>query len=243
MPIALRGTSIFVLILAPLFACTASEEPPPGDAAVNDAGRATNDAAPAADAETIRDADETRDAELDGGAADEGVADTGEADSGENDSGESDSGVPAVFTLISSAFVEGAMIPPDHACPDPDVQPELEWMNPPAGTMSYVLVLIDDTIDFTHWVAYNIPATTTSLPQAASDDGLLPAGAEEAMAYCRRYCGPCPGNQHQYTFRVYALDVATINFTLSGRIDGADLQMALGANTLGLATLTGTYTP
>lgn len=240
MVFARRLTVLASLLL--LTSCSSSDDSS-SDAAVGDATFAdasatdggARDALPNADADSFEDAEVAPDAEA--------APDASEPDATGEDASAEDASEPLLFTLTSPTVAEGGMIPEDHACPAPDVQPALEWTNPPTGTLSYVLVLIDDTIDFTHWVAFNIPAATTSLPEAASDDMMLPAGAQEAMAYCRRYCGPCPGNQHQYTFRVYALDVATINFTQSGAISDAELQAALGANTLGLATLTATYRP
>jgi phosphatidylethanolamine-binding protein (PEBP) family uncharacterized protein len=57
-------------------------------------------------------------------------------------------------------------------------------------------------------------------------------------------CGICEGNlTHTHTFRLYALDVATINFPLSGFFGDAEVSSTLAPRSLGVATLTGTYTP
>ena len=153
-----------------------------------------------------------------------------------------DAGTEA-FVVTSSAFVEGGEIPRANSCYGIDRQPDLTWSGAPAGTLSFAAVLIDDTLDYVHWVAYDVPPNTMSFPTGASDDGQLPAGTQEADAYCVEYCGPCPGQMHQYSFRIYALDVATIAFTAQNPIDDADLDAAFDANTLGIATLTGTFTP
>lgn len=231
------------VLLATVSACSDDDSPDAGtsrDATAADASIAADagiaDVPGPMDSEVFADAESNEDAEP---PSDASAPDASEPDATEP----ADAGEAGPFTLTSATVSEGGMIPEDHACPAPDVQPALEWINPPAGTQSYVLVLIDDTIDFVHWVAFNIPATTTSLAEAASDDMMLPQGASEANAYCRRYCGPCPGNRHTYTFRVYALDVATINFTRSGAFGDEELDADLDANTLGLATLTATYTP
>ncbi len=99
-----------------------------------------------------------------------------------------------------------------------------------AATQSFALVMIDDSIDFVHWVAFDLPPETTSLPEGASDQGLLPAGTREANAYCVQYCGPCPPNTHTYTFRLYALDVPMIDFSYSGSFGDAELGAAFGAS-------------
>lgn len=177
------------------------------------------------------------------GAPDSGPVDMGPADLGEPDLGPPDMGMQGPLTLTSPALANGGVIPDRHACAGADLQPELNWQGVPPGTQSFALVMIDDTIDFVHWVAYNIPPTTTSLAEATSDMGQLPKGTVEANAFCQRYCGPCPPNMHQYTFRLYALDVPSVNFPFSGFIQDANIQTAFGASTLESATLTGTFTP
>lgn len=179
----------------------------------------------------------------DAASADATSPDTGELDAGVTDSGAPDTGVVEAFTLTSPAFAMGGVIPDRHACAGMDLQPELSWVGVPAGTQSLALVLIDDSINFVHWVALNLPPTLTNLPEGASDQGQLPAGAVEVDAYCTQYCGPCPGNMHTYTFRIYALDVATISYNWPGVVRATHLNAAFGTHTLAEARLTGTFTP
>ena len=41
---------------------------------------------------------------------------------------------PSKFKLMSSAYSEGAMIPTQYSCADPNASsPALQWSNPPAG--------------------------------------------------------------------------------------------------------------
>src|SRR6185295_4265214 len=80
-------------------------------------------------------------------------------------------------------------------------------------TMSYVLIMHDTdasvdgsvTGDITHWVVWNLPATTTSLPEG----GPVPTGAGQLnMRGTAQYMGPAPpaGHPfHHYIFTVYAL--------------------------------------
>ena len=220
------------------------------DARPRDVGTTPADAGDTVDATVVVDAGEIGDsgsgldADLptDTGptATDSGTPDTGAADAEPPDMGP---GPSQPFLLSSSAYMSGGAIPRRHTCRGIDVQPELSWSNPPARTMSFAVVLIDESIDFTHWVAYNIPAGTTQLPESASDDGTLPAGTQEASAYCRQFCGPCPQTTHTYTFKIFALDVATITFPFRGAFGDAELMSAFGANTLATATLTATFTP
>lgn len=182
------------------------------------------------------------------GFADADPIDSGELDADPIDLGPEDTGTPedagaAPFTLTSPALMNNGGIPARHTCRGVDLQPELAWTGVPAGTQSFALVLIDDTIDFVHWIAYNMPPSTTSLPEGASDMGMLPAGTIEADAYCVQYCGPCPPSRHTYTFRIYALSVATTSFNWPNTIRARHLSMAFDANSLGVATLSGNYPP
>lgn len=178
----------------------------------------------------------------DAGPADTGAMDSGEADAGQADAGEADAGEVA-FTLTSAAYAEGGAIPQRHSCGGEDLQPELSWSGAPAGTMSFAIVLIDESIDFTHWVAYDIPAGTSQLPEGASDMGSLPSGTQEARAYCTQFCGPCPRSQHTYTFEIFALDMANVPFGPRGAFGQAEIDRAYAGHILGRATLTATYTP
>ncbi len=56
-----------------------------------------------------------------------------------------------VFSLTSSAFKDGTMLekknagnnPKNPNCVGDNVSPTLSWSNPPAGTRSYALVMVD----------------------------------------------------------------------------------------------------
>ncbi len=101
-------------------------------------------------------------------------------------------------------------------CNGPNASPQLTWTGAPAGTQTYALICDDYEArggdGFIHWVAYNIPATTTSLAEnAGSNDPDLPGGGRHAYNdfLRRKYDGPCPpeGAPHKYRFTVYALDM------------------------------------
>ena len=79
---------------------------------------------------------------------------------------------PSKFKLMSSAFSDGGQIPTNISCADPNAaSPALSWSNPPAGATSFALVMHDTdaapqkgTMDVTHWILWNIPASSTSAP-------------------------------------------------------------------------------
>jgi len=155
--------------------------------------------------------------------------------------------VAGPMELTSPTLSPGGVIPRESACQRRgstlfDIQPELAFTNVPVGTQSLAIVLIDDSIDFVHWIALDLPAGTTGLARNASGDRMLPAGTREIPAYGTQYRGPCPDQTHTYTFRLYALPVAMTTYRWARSIDAADLAAAF-ANPLAVATLTGTYTP
>jgi len=131
--------------------------------------------------------------------------------------------------------------------------PALSWTNAPPGTRTFVVVDFDVTAAFTQWAMYNIPATTTQLPENAGVAG-SPYGSQVMNDYfaAEQYDGPCPPtndppNNHRYVFTVYALDE---RLKLPGSADflpiGETLYQALivagrQGHILASATLTGFY--
>jgi phosphatidylethanolamine-binding protein (PEBP) family uncharacterized protein len=78
------------------------------------------------------------------------------------------------LVLLSSTFTNGATLPrPTGAipCGGSGVSPELHWSNAPAGTRSFALIVHDPDAPaaggFYHWVLYDIPPDTTTLPESA----------------------------------------------------------------------------
>jgi Raf kinase inhibitor-like YbhB/YbcL family protein len=147
------------------------------------------------------------------------------------------------FVLTSTTIQANAPFPVDATCFGIDTQPDLEWSGVPPGTRSFVVVLIGTTMDYVHWVAFDLPATITGLPAGASNHRRMPPGTMEAHAYCDFYCGPCPPvslGVQTYELRVYALDVPTIAFTSVNPIGNEQLRNAFSQNTLGIARLQAT---
>src|ERR1700745_1852940 len=85
------------------------------------------------------------------------------------------------FTLSSPAFNDNAMLPLKYAggvlCGSDsrggDISPPLAWSNPPAGTKSFAVLMIDPDgrrgIGSVHWVAYGIPAERTELKEGEGE--------------------------------------------------------------------------
>ncbi len=86
------------------------------------------------------------------------------------------------FTVSSTSFPNGGDIPKKFTCDDADVSPELSWNGAPSGTQAYALIADDPDAPagtWTHWVLFNIPASTTSLPEGVSKVDELPGGERQ----------------------------------------------------------------
>jgi Raf kinase inhibitor-like YbhB/YbcL family protein len=155
------------------------------------------------------------------------------------------------FTLTSTAYAEGGVIPLAHVCTrdgGSNLSPPLAWTNPPAGTMSFAVVFTDlfQTPDFIHSVIYDIPSTVTELP-ADVEKVYAPTdvpGAHQTNAYngMRGYAGPCPGEMHTYEMALYALPTATLTGATMNT-NRTQATTAIMANNLGVTKLNGTHTP
>ena len=111
--------------------------------------------------------------------------------------------------ITSSAFTNNTVIPSKYTCDGDNVSPPLAWQDVPEGTKLFKLIVDDPDAPsgtWTHWVLYNIPADTKSLPENIKQ---LPAGTKVGSNSWQKkeYGGPCPpSGQHHYHFKLYALD-------------------------------------
>jgi Raf kinase inhibitor-like YbhB/YbcL family protein len=115
------------------------------------------------------------------------------------------------FVILSNAFQNGATIPEQFSCSGLNQSPPLVWSGIPEGTKSLALIVSDPDAPrgtFVHWVAYDIPANVSGLPQDASKS--MPGSAKQGVNGAGKdyYFGPCPppGKIHHYHFVFYALD-------------------------------------
>ena len=143
----------------------------------------------------------------------------------------------ARFSLRSPAFASGETIPARYTCNGGTVSPALRWSTPPAGTRSLALIMDDPDAPsgtFTHWLAWNIAATSRGLHagERAPREGTNDAGRIG-------YTGPCPPSGiHRYVFRLYAL-AAPIR--LARGASRAQFLAAVRSRSLAVARLVGLY--
>jgi Raf kinase inhibitor-like YbhB/YbcL family protein len=152
------------------------------------------------------------------------------------------------FKLTSPAFTANGSIPAKYTCEGTDMSPLLEWSAVPSATKSFALIVDDpDAPDpakpqrvYVHWVVYNIPASTTKLPENAAKSG-LPSGTVQGTNDWGKqtYGGPCPPiGRHRYFFKLYALDTELKGLSNPNK---AQLEKAMQGHIVDSAELIGTY--
>jgi hypothetical protein len=103
--------------------------------------------------------------------------------------------------------------PQDNTSFGANVSPELSWTGAPAGTMSFALVLTDQTTDGgVHWVLWDIPADVMMLAAELPAGSPLtdPAGAQQVTNFGQMGyfgSGAC-GNVYEH--RLFALGVTNL---------------------------------
>jgi Raf kinase inhibitor-like YbhB/YbcL family protein len=127
---------------------------------------------------------------------------------------------PMVLTI--PGFPDGGQIPvrfsqaAEGAAPGEGTSPAMSWTNVPPGTQTFVLHMHDldvarnkTTDDQAHWVVWNIPGTSTGLPEGVPKGAQLADGSYQTSATGPVYRGPgapATGPLHHYMFEVFALD-------------------------------------
>ena len=140
------------------------------------------------------------------------------------------------FTLKSSGITEGAKIDKKFTPHGKDVSPDFEWINAPVGTKSFAFIVDDPDAPvglWTHWAVKNIPVNLTSF-----EEGSVP-GKEVVNSWgIKRYKGPKPpSGTHRYFYKLFALDVNTLNSE-----DLKGLYTEIEKHKIGQAQIMGTYT-
>ena len=130
-----------------------------------------------------------------------------------------------IFQLSSTTFRDGEMMPvrvansranfPQNAdCVGENVSPQLSWINPPPGTRSFAILMVDPEgrggAGVNHWVAYGVPAEVTGFAEGeVSRDSPKYVGGKSRLGV-GHYSGPCtPANSQprHYTFVLIATDL------------------------------------
>lgn len=163
------------------------------------------------------------------------------------------------FKLTSSEHAEGAVFADALTCAGVGRSPALTWTPGPAGTKSYAITFLDETLTAKgnangyHYVIWDIPASTLALPQNLPSGASLttpvvakqlsPANGFDNLP-ANTYFGPCPNaigntaNTDTYAFTLYALPVEQLTGTLTSV---KTIETAIkAANPLAMTALHGT---
>jgi Raf kinase inhibitor-like YbhB/YbcL family protein len=121
-----------------------------------------------------------------------------------------------VMTLTSTAWPDGGAIPAKFTQAGEEASPAFTWSKAPEGVVSFVLLahdvdaaVGDGTGDVLHWLLWNVPATSTGVPEGVARMSELPDGTRQISQTGPYYRGPgamAAGATHHYVFELFALD-------------------------------------
>jgi Raf kinase inhibitor-like YbhB/YbcL family protein len=149
------------------------------------------------------------------------------------------------ITVSSTAFADSATIPKQYTCEGMDMSPPLAWSGVPSAAKTVAMILDDPDAPmgtWTHWIIWNIPASTTSLSEGMPKDATVSGGIRQGRNSWPKtgYGGPCPppGKPHHYYFTVYTLDTT---LSLPDSTNRAQLEAAMKGHILAQGQLLGMY--
>jgi Raf kinase inhibitor-like YbhB/YbcL family protein len=159
-----------------------------------------------------------------------------------------------VFTLASPQFRDGTMLekknagsnPKNPNCVGDNVSPPLSWSNPPAGTKSYALLMVDPEgrggLGVNHWVAYGIPVGVTGFTEGEvtrMSDKYVGGKGTNGFSNYQGPCTPPATGMHHYTFTLIATDLDPKE--LPPGLTREELMPKLQGHTKGAAGLVGLF--
>jgi Raf kinase inhibitor-like YbhB/YbcL family protein len=117
-----------------------------------------------------------------------------------------------LLKVTSATLTADGYIPLINTGYGKDISPQVSWSKGPAGTESYLLIMEDGTAGMDrkgvlHWLAFNIPATVTSLQEGIKQlpEGMVMGAGQRGDLV---YQGPHTpaGYTFHYAIQVFALD-------------------------------------
>lgn len=158
------------------------------------------------------------------------------------------------FVLRSSTFEDNGKLTSRNAgnnsanpnCIGENISPPLSWSNPPEGTRSFALIMVDPEgrmgQGVVHWVAYGIPAEVSGFAEGEVSNPSAKYVGGKGTAGRSTYQGPCTprGDWHHYTFTLIATDLDPK--ALQPGLTRDELMSALNGHSKGAAGLIGRFT-
>jgi Raf kinase inhibitor-like YbhB/YbcL family protein len=128
------------------------------------------------------------------------------------------------------------------------VSPKISWTGTPPNTQAFAIIFHDmdpalnsGTDDVLHWIVWDIPGTSTGLPEGVAA-GDLPDGTRQGRGITNQnaYFGPGPPapRTHHYVFEVYALNA---KLGLPATATRAEVMTALQGKVVGKGVYVGRY--
>ncbi len=162
--------------------------------------------------------------------------------------------MPGAFSISSSAFADGTLMPVRFAgntqgnanCVGQNISPPFAWSNVPAGTQSLALVMVDPEgrggLGVDHWVAYGINPSMGGFAEGETSQLSNRYVGGKGLAGVGHYLGPCTPamtGYHHYTFTLIATDFAPD--ALPASLTREQLMARLAGHTKGSAGLVGLF--
>ena len=154
--------------------------------------------------------------------------------------------------VSDGSTIKDAQVANVFGCKGGNISPSLSWSGAPSDTKSFALTVYDPDAPtgsgFWHWVVFNIPPSTMSIPKDAGNvkKRLMPKGAIQSRTDFGTdgYGGPCPpqgDKPHHYIFTVYAVDEDKLTFAKDHNVSAAVVGFELHFHAKGKASFTATY--
>ena len=145
--------------------------------------------------------------------------------------------------LASSAFDHEGKIPSKYTCDGQNISPPLRIENVPKGAASLILLMDDPDVPkhirsdgmWDHWVLFNIPISTSDIPEGSVPQSVQGINTSGELVYQ----GPCPPDrEHRYYFKLYALDV---ELDLPAGVSKVEVEKAMRGHIIEEVVLMGRY--
>ncbi len=142
--------------------------------------------------------------------------------------------------IIIDSFKDGENISLKYSCDGDNINPEIKITDVPQEAQSLILIMDDPDAPmgtFTHWVVFNIPASSTIIINENSVPQNSILGLNSASK--TSYVGPCPpSGVHRYYFKAFALDTF---LDLKEGTKREELEKAMANHILNQAQYLGLY--
>ena len=156
-------------------------------------------------------------------------------------------GISPQLAITVDGYEDGGMMPAKYAGAR-GTSPKISWTGAPPTTQAFAIIFHDmdpalnsGTDDVLHWIVWDIPATSTGLPEGLAA-GDLPDGTRQGRGITGQnaYFGPGPPapRTHHYVFEIYALNA---KLGLPPTATRAEVLAALQGKVVGKGVYVGRY--